>query len=723
MSAETNAGERAVRPGRAIAVISLALVLAVPIAVWPALTLVSLAVAGILFLARARPGHALVGAICLFMFEGSVKVLLTNTALPVEVSPLAVGAALVDLALFGAVLGVVARARPADFRSLARAAPRPVLLAGAFFAAWLLLSAIQVFTSPSITDALEGVRLTHAYLLLVPAAYLAFRDPADRDGLLRLLLAGLAAVMLYATLRGIVGPDPAEEAAALAREGATRVGGAFRGVGTFSSAVGLSSAAAPAAVFGLVLGVLSRRHRSAALTLAAVAFGAVVASLGRTPLLATLLGLAFAGLFVARIRLPRRRRLTVLGGMAGAAALLALGAVIASAASPVLQDRLGGLVRPWQDRSMEMRYETWEKELERVEDEPLGRGLGTVGRASGFSRDEKVTTDNSFLKVLVEQGYPGLALLLLALLTTIVVLVRSIGRSRRADRALGVAALSAFVSFAALMATIEAIEQPGKVLAWTFLGIAIAAVRPLDGAAASPPAPLSRLRAAARAESRGRRALWAGGGVALTLTALAITLPRQPHFTAVAFVVPTPAAPFPARPDAHFLRQLFEDHGIQVRLVRSTGSTGLQRPYAIEMRDGAHAPGSFVRVESDDPDRSVRVLDAVVGELRAASSRHLGGLARDRLSIVRFFASRGGDPPLAARLEALAADPPPQIAVAWRSERPAPSRSVDRLLDALPGPYPRRPDPLELGSALPVAVLCAWLFALALLPPRRAAPT
>jgi hypothetical protein len=658
------------------------------------------------------------------MCEGTVKAVLTNTALPVDVSPLAAGAALIDLALFGVIAVVLARVRLPDPRAVARSVRGPAVVVGVALAGWLLLSAIQVFTSPSIRDALEGIRLTHAYLLLVPAGFLVFRDTATREGLLRILLGILVAVMLYATLRGIVGPDPAEKAAAIGRDSATVIKGSFRGVGSFSSAVGLSSAAGPAAVFGLVLGALSRRYRVPALTLAALGFGAMIASLNRTPLLATFAAVVFACLVIVRTGLHWRRQLALAGGMAGAVALLAAGAVLASAASPALEDRLGGLVRPWSDSSMQMRYDTWEDELRRVDDHPFGRGLGTVGRASGILRGDKVTTDSSYLKVLVEQGYPGIALLLLALLGTIGLLARSIARSRRADRALGVAALSAFVAFAILMATGETIEQPGKVLAWTFLGIAVAAVRPAGGAPA-PRAPLmTRLPAAARAESRARRSLWATAAVVLTLATLAVTLPRQQHFVAEALVVPTRVAPFPARPDSHFLRQLYETEQLGRPVVRTTGVAGMQRPAEVEMRDATDAEGSVIRVESDDPDRSLQVLNAIGFELRAASSRHLAGLARDRLASMdvrqrtdpRMASRRAVD---TSRLRALAAAPPPQIAIAAPPERPSPSRAVDRLLDALPGPYPRRPDPLELGLVVPFAVLCAWLAALALAPPRR----
>lgn len=736
MTADTKAGAGGLRlragsatalGARVLAITVLTVALAVPLAIWPGVTLLAVVVAGVLFLAVTRPAQGLLAGLGLFLCEGTVKVVLINTALPVDASPLAIGAAMIDLALFGAVIGVLARVPRAEVRAAAGAAGRPVLFAIGALAAWLLLSAVQVFTSPSLTDALESVRLTHAYLLLVPAGFVAFRSTETRDALVQVLLTILAAVMLYATVRGIIGPDPAEKAAAVGRDTVSFYSGRFRGVGTFSSAVGLASAAAPAAVFGVVLGALSRRHRAHALTMAVFALGAVVATYGRTPVLATLSALAFACVLIAGARLPRRRQLAVLGGMAGAIALLTIGAVLASTASPVLQDRLGGLVRPWSDRSMEMRYDTWKAELARLDEQPFGRGLGTVGRASGLYRGEKITTDSSYLKVLVEQGYPGLLLLVLALLSAIAVLSRRIARLRGTEWALGTAALAAFVAFAILMATGETIEHPGKVLVWVLLGLAIATLAPVGGTPAAPAPLIARLRTAARAESRGRRALWVAAGLVLTLTTLAITVPRQQHFTAAALVTPTRVPPFPARPDPHFLRQLFASQAIRSRLIE-TRTAGMQRPFGIEMRATADATGSVILVRSDDPDRSVRVVENVGGELRDASRRHLASLAADRLARLSFAISRSpgladGHPARRAletsRARRLLEAPPAQIAIA-PVERPAPTRRIDRTLDALPGPYPRRPNPVELGIAVPVAVLCAWLAALVLLPPRRA---
>jgi O-antigen ligase len=84
------------------------------------------------------------------------------------------------------------------------------------------------------------------------------------------------------------------------------------------------------------------------------------------------------------------------------------------------------------------------------------------------------TTDNSFLKILVEQGVLGLALFAAGMVAAVVLLARRIRRVPSESRPLGFAALAGFVSFLGLSISGESVEQPGKVVAWGLLGIAAA---------------------------------------------------------------------------------------------------------------------------------------------------------------------------------------------------------------------------------------------------------
>ncbi len=122
------------------------------------------------------------------------------------------------------------------------------------------------------------------------------------------------------------------------------------------------------------------------------------------------------------------------------------------------------------DDSVTTRFDRWGNTLDKVADDPLGTGLGTVGRATARGRVTQFT-DNSYLKVLQEQGVLGGLLFVGGLLGLFVALALRLVRQDPSRRALGTAGLAAFCGFAVLMVMGEYIEQPGKLLAWTLLGV------------------------------------------------------------------------------------------------------------------------------------------------------------------------------------------------------------------------------------------------------------
>jgi O-antigen ligase len=129
---------------------------------------------------------------------------------------------------------------------------------------------------------------------------------------------------------------------------------------------------------------------------------------------------------------------------------------------------------PLGDKSVQLRFETWEGELDDAIAHPLGRGLGTVGAASAPTRGQLRTSDNSFIKVLVEQGVLGVALFAAGLLGAVALLARRLQGAAAELRAAGLAALAGFVAFLGVAMAGEAVEQPGKVVAWGLLGMAAA---------------------------------------------------------------------------------------------------------------------------------------------------------------------------------------------------------------------------------------------------------
>ena len=141
--------------------------------------------------------------------------------------------------------------------------------------------------------------------------------------------------------------------------------------------------------------------------------------------------------------------------------------------SDLAKQRSEGLKDPLADESLKIRFETWDRVLDEIADEPLGSGLGTVGHATSTSgKDSVVFTDNSYLKIVREQGVIVGPLFVLALLAFIGCHRPATGARRPGSPSGGTAALSAFVGFMLLAVMAEYFEQPGKALAWTMLGIA-----------------------------------------------------------------------------------------------------------------------------------------------------------------------------------------------------------------------------------------------------------
>ena len=474
-----------------------AVAVAFVVAPGPALALV---VALTILLAFWCPEAAFVVALLVLGFEGSIKALLTENPLTTSVSPEAFGAAFIDLALFTAMVAVVIRRR----HDLRRATEieldrweKLVLLAGA---AWLMLSVVQLALADDLKQGIEGLRLTQSYVLVAAVAALAF--PAGRSRRLTGLLVVMAFIAGYAALRVAVGPSDAERAFALSKETVTLYGSVFRAVGSFSSAIGMVSVLVPVFVFTLTLGLLSSVHRVLCVGIAAAAMVGIIGSYARVALVAVAFGMVVALGFAAYIK--RRQgspsagtagpsRLRLLGLVAGILALVIGGTVLAAQSSPRLQDRLGGLLQPWEDPSVEMRLETWEDHFQLALDEPLGGGPGTIGSAEDDPAAK--TTDNSYLKILIDQGFLGLGLFLVGVLGILALLCRRTARIQASEsRIVSVASLSAFAAFLLMMIAGEFIEQPGKVFAWLMIGLAASQVLD-ESLRADPPSQSGRAAA------------------------------------------------------------------------------------------------------------------------------------------------------------------------------------------------------------------------------------
>jgi O-antigen ligase len=445
------------------------------VATYPATTLLVVLVVGILVLARHSPPLALGAAVLLYSFEGSVKLLLGLDGTPLPGDNRAAGAAALDLALFAAVAGVLLSDRFRSPRAIWASASRLERVVIGLIGAWLALSVGQIVQGGDVNRGLHGFRLFQLYTLVALATLVVFLRPRLRLVATRVALAIGLVVSLYAAVRVVIGHSDAEREFALAVPTITFYGDTVRAIGSFSSAIGLSSFMAPTAVFALALGLLSNRLRVFAWTVAGLALVGLIGSFSRASLFGVVLGLVFGLLLVLFARdTSLRWKLTCAGLVVFMVLTTYGGLLVASQASPALRERAQGVLDPLGDESVRLRLATWERTLDDVADHPLGQGVGAVGAASSETRVNVRTTDNSFLKVLVEQGVIGLALFVAGMLGAVLVLARRLRRTAEELRPVGLAALAGFVTFLGISFAGESVEQPGKIVAWGLLGVAVA---------------------------------------------------------------------------------------------------------------------------------------------------------------------------------------------------------------------------------------------------------
>ncbi|HEX8073553.1 MAG TPA: O-antigen ligase family protein [Thermoleophilaceae bacterium] len=458
-------------PLRVPAVVATVVGAPLALAVWPGTASVLILMAVILVLAWRAPVPALFAGLLAFGFEGTAKMLLTLDPTPLPGGGRAVGAASLDVALFAAVVAVVAADGLRTPRALWARANRAERRALGALGAWLGLSVVQMAQSGDLVRGLHGFRLFQLYVAVGLAAAIVSARPDRRLPATRGLLAIGLVVSLYAAVRVAIGPAASEREFASAVTTVSHVGDSLRAIGSFSSAVGLASFLVPLSVFALTAGYLIPRLRLLAWSTAALAIVGLVGSYTRASLFGIALGLACAlAVVVGAADIPLRRKLT---GVALALAMLAAGyggLQFVGRTSPQLAERASGILDPLGDPSVQLRFKGWGENLDEVGRHPLGQGVGTVGAAGG---SRVLTTDNSYLKVLVDQGVLGAAMFVAGLLGTVFLVGRRLRRTAGTSRTLGLAALAGFVAFLGISLAGEYVEQPGKVVAWALLGIAV----------------------------------------------------------------------------------------------------------------------------------------------------------------------------------------------------------------------------------------------------------
>ncbi|MCB8980442.1 MAG: O-antigen ligase family protein [Ardenticatenaceae bacterium] len=140
--------------------------------------------------------------------------------------------------------------------------------------------------------------------------------------------------------------------------------------------------------------------------------------------------------------------------------------------NPALNERVASLANPLEDASILDRVRTWSGIWTVIQDNPYGVGVGMSGAASLKYTSSLITTDNSYLKVIVETGWVGF-LLFLWLLLTIILYGLKLSTLLSGDlKILATVFTTSIVAFAVLLFFGEYIElNPCRNILWIFSGV------------------------------------------------------------------------------------------------------------------------------------------------------------------------------------------------------------------------------------------------------------
>jgi hypothetical protein len=280
-----------------------------------------------------------------------------------------------------------------------------------------------------------------------------------------------------------------------------------------------------------------------------------------------------------------------------------------------------------------------------------------------------------------------------------------------------------------MMTTTEALEQPGKVVAWALLGLAVAAGWSRTGlgkqAAGQSLQALAQwfrqLRAAARHQPWRERAAWIALGTVMICAAVLPSVARDRRFTVQTRVSVQGGPVVPGADAAPYLSKLLADPTFQYETaLRAESAEVIDSLRELSVPERGRSGVGALRATSPTPARARSILAAAAVELPEASARDLR--ARVAADLQRVEGLVDSTPQgrhhrallrQRSKLRALLASAPQPVRVARIPLAPEPRRDMDRFADALPGPFPQRPDPVPLALVLAGVLLLAWLVQLA----------
>jgi hypothetical protein len=253
-------------------------------------------------------------------------------------------------------------------------------------------------------------------------------------------------------------------------------------------------------------------------------------------------------------------------------------------------------------------------------------------------------------------------------------------------------------------------------------GLARGRARVGDGARRAATA----VRAAVAAQSRRRRILWAVVAIVLVVVPFGLNIARQSTFEASTKVLPRAVGPFPAERSRAYYRSLLADPELLTQMKQNADATaGDFRNLRIVRRPARRT--IELRFSDVDRERARDFVNALALQIANATSRELGADAQRRVAQLTLQAQRARRArrrSTAVRLRREAAGvrvitraPPQRIVIGSFAPLPKLTHWADRVVDALPGALPPRPNPVIAALASLLTLIGLFVLSLFVFPP------
>jgi hypothetical protein len=385
---------------------------------------------------------------------------------------------LVDLVLAGLIASAI-------LAQLFRTRERPwwIWPGVAILFLYIAITFLEISTAAGLSLGIKSFSYMAWYMVLVPLIALAGWSLRTYLRIYRALIATAVLVAGYAVFRQIAGPAASEQQLAERSAGIyNTIGGDLALLGSFPNRHELAFWVTCAAPFALAVTLIERRAIWKLLGLLTIG-GCLCAAYGTDVRAVVPALVAGAGTVIVLNQIAGGRRGTVLAQTMAAVAIAATaGAVLFTVVVGPDSSRYGAILSPSGDPSYESHVRKWEAALADLDGHPFGIGLGTAGRlaeegAGPFVTAGSYAIDSSYLKIAYEQGFPVLAIFLIAMIALLVELMRRAVRARSPGvRALAIGAAGALVAALCMFVTGQYMESLDSLFLWISLGAAIGAI-------------------------------------------------------------------------------------------------------------------------------------------------------------------------------------------------------------------------------------------------------